>query len=557
MAINIENPKRFFTGVGTSALLLGSAGLAAEAQANTPAETLPSPGERVLVWGENNNPNNSLNVQMLLIRGANLELARQSANGLIIPKPMQDYANNFRVFATTPVADIECNQILRACQDSDVRREIKNAVDSGFIPHLTIVLAKNPVRFESSGGGGPLHPGFETTPSIYSNYCTVLIPEDPAEIHRRLIAHECDGHALFKLADARLVPGRPTNVGRGYANCSRTPAFWGWKPTAYKGCDGDTEAYINNPFDIMGDSGDPYFADETIPYIRTVMDRLRFGLQMPEGKLDLMGGSFSRIQTSDNVPLYQLNRMGLTIDAKSPLGTTQIQLKGTVTDGPGIHYIGNPGVLTFNEPQIGVGNYRFLPDQIMTVAYSYSDAKERIEKDDDPRWSYYLNPYTGEKMPIEPIISGFRFPKRFSDGITALSPANGETINTPQAVLRWANRDLDVFYYEVRASADCEFRTNPDKAVAPVWHNLIHGGLTKPLNSWETPKLELGREYCWQSRPRVQGDGTPVEWSETFRFNTPASPGLKSVWGVAPDQDYGNGIIGPSKTDYERANSPG
>ena len=75
--------------------------------------------------------------------------------------------------------------------------------------------------------------------------------------------------------------------------------------------------------------------------------------------------------------------------------------------------------------------------------------------------------------------------------------------------------------------------TDPETATDAVWHNLIHGGITSPPNSWQTPELEPGAQYYWEVRPRVQGDGTPVDWSKTFEFRTSPPPATKSVSGLA------------------------
>jgi len=41
------------------------------------------------------------------------------------------------------------------------------------------------------------------------------------------------------------------------------------------------------------------------------------------------------------------------------------------------------------------------------------------------------------------------------------------------------------------------------------------GGGATPVNSWQTPVLQHEATYYWRLRPRVQGDGTPVAWSQT------------------------------------------
>ena len=76
----------------------------------------------------------------------------------------------------------------------------------------------------------------------------------------------------------------------------------------------------------------------------------------------------------------------------------------------------------------------------------------------------------------------------------------------------------DIFYYEIQASPDPNF--GEGGPVAPVWRNLVHGGIASPLNSWRTPELQSGTHY-WRVRPRVQGDGTPVAWGQTWSFVSP------------------------------------
>ena len=69
-------------------------------------------------------------------------------------------------------------------------------------------------------------------------------------------------------------------------------------------------------------------------------------------------------------------------------------------------------------------------------------------------------------------------------------------------------------------SGDPSFNTDPATATSFVWHKLVHGVVTNPLNSWKMPELQPGVTYYWRVRPRVQGDGTPVDWSATWSFAT-------------------------------------
>src|SRR5205814_354137 len=111
-----------------------------------------------------------------------------------------------------------------------------------------------------------------------------------------------------------------------------------------------------------------------------------------------------------------------------------------------------------------------------------------------------------------------------SSGISASAPRPGGAVSTLTPTLTWANTDDRIYYYEVQLSKDSSFITDPSRATAAVYWNLVHGGQTQPLNSYTVPQsfpLEPKSTYFWRVRPRVQGDGTPVEWSSTFSFTTP------------------------------------
>ncbi len=100
------------------------------------------------------------------------------------------------------------------------------------------------------------------------------------------------------------------------------------------------------------------------------------------------------------------------------------------------------------------------------------------------------------------------------------------TLFSPQPLLSWTNTDTDVFYYEVQLSTDFTFNTDPDTATASVYTGLIHGGAAALPNSYQVPvPLALDTPYTWRVRPRVQGDGAPVEWSRTFSFTVQSGTG--------------------------------
>jgi hypothetical protein len=126
-----------------------------------------------------------------------------------------------------------------------------------------------------------------------------------------------------------------------------------------------------------------------------------------------------------------------------------------------------------------------------------------------------------------------------------LTPVNGAVLaDAGPATLRWSHPSPAVFYYEVQVSGDSRFDPNPATATSFVWWNLIHGGVTNPPNSWQTPALEPGKTYFWRVRPRIQGDGDPVAWSSTFTFQTPGGSGGGGGAAVTSHRSFPSALSG-------------
>ncbi len=111
-----------------------------------------------------------------------------------------------------------------------------------------------------------------------------------------------------------------------------------------------------------------------------------------------------------------------------------------------------------------------------------------------------------------------------SDNIHPINPQNGVHVQSLTPNLQWANPEVQVYYYEIQVSKDKTFETIPSLATAPIYWNLIHGGVSNPRNSYNVPPdypLEPKTTYYWRVRPRIQGIGNPEDWSETWTFATP------------------------------------
>ena len=187
-------------------------------------------------------------------------------------------------------------------------------------------------------------------------------------------------------------------------------------------------------------------------------------------------------------------------------------------DGPAIDLIIGDSTLiaaasyAVPSPVFGVGPYVMLPGMTYRWRVRVSDATGSIGVN-DVSWSQWSQERTFKTKPA------------VSSTIGRVTPAEGAFTSRFPAV-QWNDSDPAIFYYEVQVSRDSQFHTGPD-AVAPVFWNLVHGGESFPPQSWKIPSqfpLEPVRHY-WRVRPRVQGDGTPVEWSPAFSFQVPLGPG--------------------------------
>lgn len=203
-----------------------------------------------------------------------------------------------------------------------------------------------------------------------------------------------------------------------------------------------------------------------------------------------------------------LSQMSVILNWTLSQGATQYQVQVTPAnnDGPAIDLIRAPEQsFTVAAPKMGQGNYVLLPDMTYSWRVRASNASWPAYSG-DVGWSPWSEFRT------------FRTPNATSDTITSVFPPDNAELAGRTAQLRWTNSNASIFYYEVQVSSDPTF--GEGGPVAAVWHNLVHGGVLNPLNSWLTPGLQPNLRYYWRVRPRVQGDGSPVAWSQSWSFQT-------------------------------------
>lgn len=188
-------------------------------------------------------------------------------------------------------------------------------------------------------------------------------------------------------------------------------------------------------------------------------------------------------------------------------GTTQyqIQVVPANNDGPGANVVRNVETnFTLPSPPLWYG---LLPGMSYTWRVRTSTVSGTPAEGDWTAWS----------------ARSFRTPVVTSESISLVSPIQESKVGTLVPTLRWSNSNAAIFYYEVQVSEDPAFNTDPAAASAMVYWELRHGGITNPTNSYAIPQsfpLKAGTTYYWRVRPRVQGDGVPVEWSPIWIFRT-------------------------------------
>jgi hypothetical protein len=220
---------------------------------------------------------------------------------------------------------------------------------------------------------------------------------------------------------------------------------------------------------------------------------------------------------ADNSTMPNLGPIQLSWN--NPSGATQfeIQVIPLNNDGPGIDLIiGDPALVaaasyTIQPPVMGQGNYIILPGATYNWRVRTSRAPGSIGPT-DPSWGPFSD------------VRTFKTP-RPNAGTISVQPVTPS--DTP--TIEWKDSNVNDFYYEVQLSQDRTFNADPASATAAVYWNLVHGGLSNPLDSWTLPSgvtLEKGKTYYYRVRQRVQAtalgaDEPGIPWSGTQSFVAP------------------------------------
>jgi len=204
------------------------------------------------------------------------------------------------------------------------------------------------------------------------------------------------------------------------------------------------------------------------------------------------------------------NDLAPLLEWRNPAGTTQYQIQVIPfnNDGPGINLIRNAeSSYQVQAPAFGTGPYVMLPGMTYTWRVRTATAATGLAEN-DPGWSGWAS-------------DTFKTASTTSLFIRPTGPAVGGEVPSLTPTIAWENGFKHIFYYEVQISKDPKFGSG-----AFLYWELRHGGATTPPNTYRIPEqfpLEAATIYYWRVRPRVQGDGTPVEWSDVWTFKTPGA----------------------------------
>ncbi len=208
----------------------------------------------------------------------------------------------------------------------------------------------------------------------------------------------------------------------------------------------------------------------------------------------------------------RLESFGPTLSWTNGPGATQVHLQVVPfnNDGPGVNVVLGSPATSFAIPAPPQW-YGLLPDMSYTWRVRTSNALAPADPAQDASWTSW-----SERQFRTPAVTGAI--------VSPVSPTGGGSVNTRTPTLQWASSRSDVFYYEVQVSRDPLFGPS-----AFLYHELRHGGVTAPPNSYTVPSgfpLEAGVMYHWRVRPRVQGDGTPLAWPPAWSFTTSPAAAL-------------------------------
>ena len=226
-----------------------------------------------------------------------------------------------------------------------------------------------------------------------------------------------------------------------------------------------------------------------------------------------VGSTGAPTAPTPSLPLNNAQLPGLSTNLSwnNPSGTTQVHVQVTPLngDGPGIDLIYGSSISSYNvpAPSFGVGPYVMLPGATYTWRVRTTRATTSIGSDDSS-WGPFSDPRT------------FTTAAPNAGTIQELAPINGDATSDTTPTLQWKDANAAMFYYEIQLSSDPNF--GEAGAVAPVYWNLIHAGVSTPPSSWTVPDsaaLAAG-SYYWRARQRVQA--TPLGSAETGIAWTPA-----------------------------------
>lgn len=405
--------------------------------------------------------------------------------------PFSNHVEDYDWFVVNPdnIEKQECQQNGLCPREPFYRNVDRFMQATGKVPHENYQLTKS--NTHEAGGQGVVAATWR--PSTIYNQISVVLP--------------------LELIDDNQMMAGPHETGAKY----------GYRDN------------VSDQTSVMGNVGVRTFNPAESAFIESILSnpktRTRRYYLTPENEIVTLGISSNVTPTDylrEKPPLVTSSGMNINLTLNYPIGTTQHYIEMTQPDGPGVTMILNPqDSFELKAPQIGVNNQVSLHGQTQTWKFCSSSADVALAKG-DPGWEETIEAWPERFFTNKCRITQIRMPDADPSLITTFQPQPGETVSTANPLLRWINADPTVFYNRVQVSKNSAFNTDPATAEAPVYDMLIHGGESKPLNSWQLPDLEPGTRYYWRVTPVAQGDAKDWGWSKTWDFYI-QSTGLKAT----------------------------
>lgn len=428
------------------------------------------PKADMLLHGDGNR--NRLNVLLLDWNGASLQMMQDVAVDMFFHPPTDQFKDWVNVYWKRTTRNLGCRQvdIEHTCNWDEINKETD---DVGNI-HAVMVVAKSNDAFTGNGAS--------FVPRLPSNHA-------PSVIFRPAVL--------------------PDNVRPGFAS-DILHEFWGHQIGGFHHEGEDVMLRKTNTFN-----------DQHTQFLRELSKLWPHNYYTPALRF-LLGRSLQNIDQINQLPTMELNIPATDI----PEGTKWVKLWIRQEDGPAITQIYGHlplidrmrlGEFKVDMPDV-VNNKStvLLHDQAVKVSIYGTNEDHPTKPGQAPDWdsSAWIEHKARPNLtvPSNKAEATWRTPK----STTVIGNLTEARMADSTPTLRWSSTDPTAWYFQVQMSGDIRFNPNPDTATSFVFDNFVHGGQTK--DTWTVPETAALKPgiYYFRVRERIQGSGTPAQWSPAF-----------------------------------------